>query len=531
EIATYLEPTEIAALSEVAKITYTTLPDSVWQPFLNRLHAIDKSIKSTPRQGQSIQEAFIEGFKKIKARQEEEIKFLRERHLELEVPSLGEKITLKTLEETSKKLDDLNDEILKPIIEETIADAQDNLNLEDIGITRLTSELIQNPLYRQFFQDVIGIDCSSNLLQTIPVELFTQCGNLNFFKCNHNKLLSLPTSIGDLQHLRLLHFAFNDLEELPESIGRCQALTELYGPYNNLKKLPESICNLHLTVYLDHNHIQSLPAEFHRTIAPIGADDFFTFLRKNDISSFSPQVVARLGQIRARAILDDQPTTALVAPDQPDAEWQPFLDQLHEMDRTIDTKPRNGQTIREAFLEGFEKIKAMQKAEIDYLEKKGNWHWPVTSRFRFPSKTYPDNVTLDDLKWFHKNLDERNVQIIEDEIWRHTQKPKRDTVFSLKDKGITRFPHATLDTRFSAFFKGIKAVDLQGNFLQSLPQIPSTHLRFLLQPSNALLELEGKEPKQRALPILRSHREPSKVPIEEPEDQEQKPQIKPETKI
>jgi Leucine-rich repeat (LRR) protein len=75
------------------------------------------------------------------------------------------------------------------------------------------------------------------------------------------KLVKLPSTIGTLTRLHILHLWHNQLTSLPLQIGRCAQLKELYLSDNQLASLPDSL--LHLTqlrrLYLHGNPKLHIP--------------------------------------------------------------------------------------------------------------------------------------------------------------------------------------------------------------------------------------------------------------------------------
>lgn len=70
------------------------------------------------------------------------------------------------------------------------------------------------------------------------------------------KLVKLPSAIGTLTRLHILHLWHNQLTGLPLQIGRCAQLQELYLSDNQLASLPDSL--LHLT-QLRHLYLHGNP--------------------------------------------------------------------------------------------------------------------------------------------------------------------------------------------------------------------------------------------------------------------------------
>ncbi|OUM60697.1 hypothetical protein PIROE2DRAFT_62984 [Piromyces sp. E2] len=97
-----------------------------------------------------------------------------------------------------------------------------------------------------------------NIFKTLPESIGT-CSELRMLKTYSNReericLNILPTSIGNLNKLKILDLSYNKLESLPDSIGNLKNLNELNLSFNYLKTLPDSIGNLKNLEELDISH-------------------------------------------------------------------------------------------------------------------------------------------------------------------------------------------------------------------------------------------------------------------------------------
>ena len=104
------------------------------------------------------------------------------------------------------------------------------------------------------------LDVSFNVLTCLPAHLPESMTRLNV---DHNNLVKLPDSIGELVRLQFLNAATNALGELPSSLRLCQELTWLDVAGNRLSSLPEYFSSLRLTwLNISYNTLCSLPATF-----------------------------------------------------------------------------------------------------------------------------------------------------------------------------------------------------------------------------------------------------------------------------
>lgn len=76
-------------------------------------------------------------------------------------------------------------------------------------------------------------------------------------------IVSLPSTIGQLDRLKVLHLSWNQLTELPKEIGDLSSLTKLHIHKNKLSSLPPEIGDLALLEMLElrDNNLKSLPVE------------------------------------------------------------------------------------------------------------------------------------------------------------------------------------------------------------------------------------------------------------------------------
>jgi hypothetical protein len=84
---------------------------------------------------------------------------------------------------------------------------------------------------------------------------------LNTFLLSHNRLTSIPVSIGNLTLLERLDLYNNDLTTIPDQIGHLCTLQTLLLSHNHLTSIPVSIGNLTLLERLDlyNNDLTTIP--------------------------------------------------------------------------------------------------------------------------------------------------------------------------------------------------------------------------------------------------------------------------------
>ncbi|VDK53588.1 unnamed protein product [Anisakis simplex] len=86
------------------------------------------------------------------------------------------------------------------------------------------------------------LNISSNLLKSLP-EQIVRLVKLQRLYASDNQLTfdGIPSGIGKLVHLQVLHLSYNKLELIPEGISRCVRLERLKLDNNKLITLPDSI--------------------------------------------------------------------------------------------------------------------------------------------------------------------------------------------------------------------------------------------------------------------------------------------------
>ncbi|MBS0286533.1 MAG: leucine-rich repeat domain-containing protein [Proteobacteria bacterium] len=189
--------------------------------------------------------------------------------------------------------------------------------------------------------------------------------------------------------------------------------------------------------------------------------------------------------------------------DKLDVLWQPFLNQLHTIDETISVKPKQGQTIKAAFIAGLEKVRTRQLAEISYLHEK--YRYNIFAHCPHINNIYLEQaLNLSDVVAISAELDAINSAIITNRIEQTKNAGEND--LRLEHKGITRFPKALLDNpAHAAFWRDLQSLRLQDNFLQTLPSNIGNNLQALLAlfcENNQLTTLPESIGKLQALQVL-----------------------------
>lgn len=129
-----------------------------------------------------------------------------------------------------------------------------NINLSFNQIEKLPPEFSK--------LNVVVCKLHNNRLIKLPSEL----GNLTSLECLilfSNQLTELPSQIGELTNLWYLNLSDNQLTELPLQIGNCSSLQELDLSKNQLQAIPHQIGKVTKlkTLILSHNQLTTLPGK------------------------------------------------------------------------------------------------------------------------------------------------------------------------------------------------------------------------------------------------------------------------------
>ena len=233
-IASFLDDDDLARFRQVRKLFDNIGSHSmVLQPLYNRLYAMDKTLPAAlPEDGTVL--AFNQAFKKIQARQQEEIAYLTQDHPAVMakpeyVQALQENssVSLKSLEAKNSLLDAMNSEIITAKI---IDINSTRLDLRQTGITRLPVTLFQVEGYVNFWKKLITLNCSFNQLTALNAQGLVALQRLD---CAYNQLTAL--NVQGLAALQILSCSYNQLTEL--NVQGLVGLQELWCTNNQLTEL------------------------------------------------------------------------------------------------------------------------------------------------------------------------------------------------------------------------------------------------------------------------------------------------------
>lgn len=287
EIARYLDAKDVEVLRLVCVQFNTQMgQNAIWQPLLNRLHAIDPRIKTIPLPNQSCREAFIQGFNKIKNRQIIELSYIKRRidffHIEAIAGNNDSDVdkanTNEFIEQVKQIINNLDSaKLLELESNHVLLNKINHDNIEYsmffseyysasfegliVEATRLPKSLFQGMGYLSFWKNLKVLQVEG-IVNYIPEEIGF-CESIEAIILQGNNIVKLPDNIGQLTTLFRLDLSNNNLTTLPSSIGALTSLKHLYLQRNRIESLPESVAKLSnlKTLLLDSNLRHLIPEE------------------------------------------------------------------------------------------------------------------------------------------------------------------------------------------------------------------------------------------------------------------------------
>lgn len=147
-----------------------------------------------------------------------------------------------------------------------------NINFLPSSLNKLNETVRENIMY----DTGINIKCSYNSLYKIKYT-FQNIINLNV---SNNKLIIFPTSILELNNLKILEINNNLLTELPVNINKLTNITELYLFDNEISTLPLSFYELTTLTYLDisNNNITEIDNNINKLQSLYELDISYNFI-------------------------------------------------------------------------------------------------------------------------------------------------------------------------------------------------------------------------------------------------------------
>lgn len=175
--------------------------------FYQRLRQLDEALPAELANNKVL--SYIKALEKVKKEQQSELNKLRKNYLDLVTIHLlaNEDVSYESsidhIETFHTILDDINIEIICSKI-----DLQSTtLDLEGTGITRFPSQLLTNPHYTEYFNQLETINLDNNYLRTLTLR---NLPSLAIIDCESNKLLSIK--LENLTCLQDIDFSNNRIQ-------------------------------------------------------------------------------------------------------------------------------------------------------------------------------------------------------------------------------------------------------------------------------------------------------------------------------
>jgi Leucine-rich repeat (LRR) protein len=227
----------------------------LWQPFLNRLHAIEPTISVTPDNNQTAHEAFILRLKKVEQRQLKEIFYLRSCFESL-CSGLGIGLQNPGVQRCVKIFKEIEDEIEKPL-------KLSNLEQRSMLLDRLNCDFIQLQIHNLYgLPEALYLNSVTRFPSRIINENADYFSKLQLLNIS-GKLSLLPENIDICQKLGTLICEHNGLVRLPENLTNITSLQRISLIHNKIKRIPANLnkfVNLH-SLDLSHNYLTTLPSD------------------------------------------------------------------------------------------------------------------------------------------------------------------------------------------------------------------------------------------------------------------------------
>lgn len=251
-IASYLTVAELARFKQVCQ-SFNHIASGVYflQPIYNRLYKLDKTLPPTLNPETAVFQ-FKSAFEQIKKRQNEEIAFLNEMHIEEHRDDIDALLsmsgnTVEELEGRNLLLDKINVNIINA---EIVKQPGTQLYLSFSGITRfiITQDNVD------YFKKIEVFSCDVNLLSTLDL---SGCSELRTLFCSENKLTTF--NLKGLKKLQILWCQGNQLNAL--NLADCPALEEVCCHKNQLTTLNLMGCTLLRSLMFHENPLTCLNLE------------------------------------------------------------------------------------------------------------------------------------------------------------------------------------------------------------------------------------------------------------------------------
>ncbi|XP_042618578.1 fibromodulin-like isoform X2 [Cyprinus carpio] len=140
-----------------------------------------------------------------------------------------------------------------------VFDNAPNLAWISLHTNKLSSDKISDKVFTKL-PNLERLFLHNNNLSRVPQGLPRSLRDLHL---NHNNISKVPVeSFRGMSNLTALHLQVNSIEDLGNALEGLLSLTLLDLRGNRLKKIPESLPPKLSQLYLEYNHISSVPADF-----------------------------------------------------------------------------------------------------------------------------------------------------------------------------------------------------------------------------------------------------------------------------
>ncbi len=326
EIASYLSPQELENFKIACKTFFAIgQADKILIPVYNQLYArlcrLDPNLpEMLPKE--NYQQQYQGYLNKVAASIESEITYLRKYHSDsvkahVDTLSLANQGKLQRLEKLSNGLDDVNIDIIKPLIDLNSY----TLDLSHKKITRLPENLIEDSAYLDYWKNLKILYCDENRLTLLNIQ---RLNSLESLDCDSNQLTAL-----NLQGLNKLQWVDCDNNKLTTlNVQGLNALQCLYCDNNQLTVLNVQGLNALRSLDLNNNQITDLNIQGLNALENLQCvNNFLTSLNvqglnilqflycdKNKLTGLPPEAIAKFGAEWATETLVSQKPAAIPEP-------------------------------------------------------------------------------------------------------------------------------------------------------------------------------------------------------------------------
>lgn len=204
--------------------------------------------------------AFVSTKKSIMWPEVDQVKSQNKRELILDGSDVSKRIQDGGLDDEIYDLKEVNflriSQTCLDVIDPKVSQLSENLT----SLVLHHNKLVTLPNSLGELQALKTLDLSGNEFETLPIPV-TTLKTLLSLNLSQNKITSLPNDMSGLANLHELYVTSNALSAIPESIGVLELLATIQADHNKIEELPESICQLQglKALHLYDNILKDLP--------------------------------------------------------------------------------------------------------------------------------------------------------------------------------------------------------------------------------------------------------------------------------